>query len=51
MIDTGLNFAAYNGLTAVLANIVVAVLLSLAIRSNAPDETIAQADYDDRVFA
>ena len=49
-IDTGLNFAAYNGLTAVLANIAVAVLLSLAIRSNAPDET-SPKDYDDRVFA
>ena len=47
---TGLGFAAYNGLTAVLANIVVAVLLSLAIRSNAPDET-SPKDYDDRVFA
>ncbi len=49
-IDTGLGFAAYNGLTAVLANIAVAVLLSLAIRSNAPDET-SPKDYDDRAYA
>jgi SSS family solute:Na+ symporter len=49
-IDTGLSFAVYNGLTSVLANIAVAVLLSLAIRSNAPDET-SPMDYDDHAFA
>ncbi len=46
-IDTGLGFAAYNGLTAVAANLVMASLLSLVIRSNAPDET-SPTDYDDR---
>ena len=46
-IDTGLGFAAYNGLTAVAANLVVASLLSMVIRSNAPDET-SPTDYDDR---
>jgi SSS family solute:Na+ symporter len=48
-IDTGLGFAAYNGLTAVAANLVVAALLSLVLRSKAPDETSPQ-DYDDRAF-
>ncbi|HZZ61921.1 MAG TPA: sodium:solute symporter [Roseiarcus sp.] len=46
-IDTGLGFAAYNGLTAVLANLVVAALISLVIRPTAPDETCPE-DYDDR---
>ena len=46
-IDTGLGFAAYNGLTAVAANLVVAALLSLVIRPKAPDETSPE-DYDDR---
>jgi solute:Na+ symporter, SSS family len=45
-IDTGLGFAAYNGLTAVIANIAVATLLSLIVRSRSPDETSAD-DYDD----
>ncbi len=45
-IDTGLNMSVYNGLTAVVANIVVAGLISLAVRSDAPDETSA-ADYED----
>ena len=49
-IDTGLNFAVYNGLTSVLANIAVAVLLSLAIRPRAADET-QPSDYDDRAIA
>jgi len=44
-----LGFAAYNGLTAVAANLVVAALLSLVVRSKAPDETSPE-DYDDRVF-
>ena len=46
-IDTGLGFAAYNGLTAVAANIVVAILLSSVIRSKAPDQTSPE-DYLDR---
>ena len=37
--DSGLGFAAYNGLTAVVANVVVACALSLVLRSNAVDET------------
>ena len=45
-VDTGLNLAVYNGLTGVLANIVVAVLISLVVRSKAPDETAA-ADYEE----
>ena len=50
-VDLGLGFAAYNGLTAVLANVLVAVSLSAAWRSGASDET-APADYEDRpVFA
>jgi solute:Na+ symporter, SSS family len=49
-IDSGLGFAAYNGLTAVLANVVVAFLLSLLIRPNAPDET-SPADYEDLAAA
>jgi SSS family solute:Na+ symporter len=48
-IDTGLGFAAYNGLTAVAANLVVAALLSLVIRSTASDET-SPKDYDDFAF-
>src|SRR5271165_3064497 len=50
IIDSGLGFAAYNGLTSVLANLVVAFLLSLLIRPSAPDET-SPADYEDRVVA
>jgi len=37
-------------MTSVLANVVVAIVLSLVIRSTAPDETAA-ADYEDRVIA
>jgi solute:Na+ symporter, SSS family len=48
-IDTGLGFAAYNGLTAVAANLVVAALISLVIRPKAPDETSPE-DYDDRAW-
>ena len=40
-------FTSYNGLTAVVANIVVAAVLSPILRSTAPDQT-AEADYDDR---
>ncbi len=45
--DLGLGFAAYNGLTAVLANVIVATLLSLVIRPRGKDET-APEDYLDR---
>jgi SSS family solute:Na+ symporter len=40
------GFAAYNGLTAVALNAVLAALLSLVLRSNAPDETRPE-DYLD----
>jgi hypothetical protein len=49
-IDLGLGFAAYNGLTAVLLNLLVAATLSLVLRSHAGDETLPE-DYDDRAFA
>jgi len=45
-IDSGLGFAAYNGLTAVIANFVVATILSALMKNHAPDET-AEADYQD----
>jgi solute:Na+ symporter, SSS family len=48
--DLGLGFAAYNGLTAVLLNFVVAATLSMVLRSHAADETSPE-DYDDRAFA
>ena len=44
--DSGLGFAAYNGLTALLLNVVVAALISLALPSKAPDETRPE-DYLD----
>ena len=49
-VDLGLGFSAYNGLTAVAINVLVATILSLVLRSAAPDET-APADYEDRVAA
>jgi solute:Na+ symporter, SSS family len=45
-IDLGLGFAVYNGLTAVIANIAVATIVSLAWRYQSADETLA-ADYED----
>ena len=48
--DPGLGFAAYNGLTAVLINFVVAATLSLVLRSQASDATSPE-DYDDRALA
>ena len=45
-IDSGLGFASYNGLTAVIANFVVATILSVLFKNHAPDETAA-ADYVD----
>jgi hypothetical protein len=49
-VDLGLGFAAYNGLTAVFLNVLVAATLSLVLRSRAGDETLPE-DYDDRAFA
>ena len=49
-IDSGLGFAAYNGLTAAIANVAVACILSLVLRSSAADETSPQ-DFEDRVVA
>jgi SSS family solute:Na+ symporter len=48
--DSGLGFAAYNGLTAVLVNLLVAATLSLVLRSQAVDRT-SPSDYDDRALA
>jgi SSS family solute:Na+ symporter len=45
-----LGFAAYNGLTAVLVNVVVAAVLSLVLRSSAVDQT-APADFEDARIA
>ena len=50
-VDTGLNVAIYNGITAVIANILVAALISVVARSKAPDHT-SPADFeaiDDRI--
>ncbi|HEY6521514.1 MAG TPA: sodium:solute symporter, partial [Roseiarcus sp.] len=49
-VDPGLGFAAYNGLTAVLVNLLVAATLSLVLRSQAGDATSPE-DYDDRALA
>jgi solute:Na+ symporter, SSS family len=48
--DSGLGFATYNGLTAVLVNLLVAATLSLVLRSQAVDRT-SPSDYDDRALA
>jgi solute:Na+ symporter, SSS family len=48
--DLGLGFTAYNGLTAVVVNLMVATVLSAVWKSNAADQTLA-ADYEDRVAA
>ncbi len=45
-LDSHLGFAAYNGLTSVLLNIAIATLLSLVMRSKAPDATRPE-DYLD----
>jgi solute:Na+ symporter, SSS family len=37
-------FTAYNGLVAVCANVLVSAILSIPVRSTAPDET-SPADY------
>ena len=49
-VDLGLGFAAYNGLTALLINFLVAATLSLVLRSQADDETSPE-DYEDRALA
>jgi len=46
----GVDFAVYNGLTAVVVNVLVAAALSLVWRSKASDQT-APADYEDSVVA
>ena len=48
--DSGLGFPTYNGLTAVLVNLLVAATLSLVLRSQAVDRT-SPSDYDDRALA
>jgi SSS family solute:Na+ symporter len=48
--DLGFGFAAYNGLTAVIVNFVIATILSVVWRSNAADQTQA-ADYEDAAVA
>ena len=49
-LDLGLGFAAYNGLTAVIVNFIVATALSAIWRSKAADQTAA-LDYEDRAAA
>jgi solute:Na+ symporter, SSS family len=49
-VDLGLGFSAYNGLTAVILNILVATGLSLILRSHARDETSPE-DFEDRALA
>jgi solute:Na+ symporter, SSS family len=49
-VDLGLGFAAYNGLTALLVNFLVAATLSLVLRPHANDETSPE-DYEDRALA
>ena len=44
--DLGLGFAAYNGLTAVIVNFIVATILSAVWKSKAADQTAA-VDYED----
>jgi solute:Na+ symporter, SSS family len=48
--DLGLGFAAYNGLTSVILNMIVAAVVSALWRTSAADET-APADYEDRSIA
>ena len=49
-VDLGLGFAAYNGLTAIIVNMLLSTALSMALRSRAHDET-SPADYEDRAPA
>jgi solute:Na+ symporter, SSS family len=49
-VDLGLGFAAYNGLTAVVVNVLVATALSFILRSHARDET-SPGDFEDRALA
>jgi SSS family solute:Na+ symporter len=45
-LDIGLGFSAYNGLTAVIVNMIVATALSFVWRPEAPDQT-SPGDYED----
>ena len=45
-VDSMLGFAAYNGLTSVILNFIVAAVLSIVLRPQAPDETSPE-DYLD----
>jgi SSS family solute:Na+ symporter len=49
-LDLGLGLASYNGLTAVIANFIVATTLSAVWKSRAADQTVA-LDYEDRAAA
>ena len=49
-VDPGLGFAAYNGLTAVILNLVLSAALSLVLRPRTNDET-APEDYEERALA
>jgi SSS family solute:Na+ symporter len=48
--NVGLGFAAYNGLTAVIVNMLVATALSVVLRPHARDET-SPGDFEDRALA
>ena len=49
-VDPGLGFAAYNGLTAVILNLVLSAAFSLVLRPRTNDET-APEDYEERALA
>jgi solute:Na+ symporter, SSS family len=49
-VDPGFGLAVYNGLTAVLVNLLIAATLSVVLRSQANDETSPE-DYEDRALA
>jgi solute:Na+ symporter, SSS family len=49
-VDLGLGFAAYNGLTAVIVNLLLATAFSLLLRPHALDETSPE-DFEDRALA
>src|SRR5579863_9464334 len=48
-VDSGFGFAAYNGLTAVIVNVVLSAALSLVLHSRARDGTLPE-DYEDRAL-
>ena len=45
-VDSMLGFAAYNGLTSVILNFIVAAVLSIVLRPQAPDETSPEDNLD-----